>query len=111
MSDTVIKNDAESIFAQLSAAHPGVGRYEPMDQYRDFRAVFLGSEQGRRVLHEIMQRGHYFGPLTPKTPEIDPYALAMGEGARRLVLGITETMNKEPQAQRPARTNNTRGTT
>lgn len=106
----VIEHDAESIFASLSAAHPGVGRYEPMDMYRDFRAVFLGSEQGRRVLHEILQRGHYFGRLAPNTPEIDPYRIVMGEGARILVLWMLETANTEPMAERPSRTNNSRGT-
>jgi hypothetical protein len=105
---TIINNDAESIFTALSAAYPP--NYQPMDMYRDFRAVFLGSDQGKRVLFEILKRGHYDGPLIPKTPEIDPLRMAMGEGARQLVLGVLETMNTEPPAQRPTRTNSERGT-
>lgn len=105
MSD--LPHDAESIFTTLSAAHPQ--NYAPMDMYRDFRAVFLSTDQGRRVLHEILKRGHYFGPAIPRSPQIDPYRLAMGEGARQLVLGVLDTANNEPQAGRPTRTNNARG--
>lgn len=54
-------SEAQSTFEaleDLGKTHPGKGRYAPMDRYRDFRQVFLATEQGRRVLWEILDMGH-----------------------------------------------------
>lgn len=97
-----VAENAESIFSQISAVHPGPGQYDRMDQYRDFRAVFLSNEQGRRVLHEILLRGQYFAPSLPrKGLPIDTNQVIALEGGRRLAMEILETISKEPAQERP----------
>lgn len=100
--------DAESVFVALSSAHPGPGQYLPVDQHRDFMRVFLSTDDGRRVLHEILLRANYFGPTTKVNYPIDPYSLAMGEGKRRLGLSILTTINNQPPPSKPTEARRTK---
>lgn len=79
-------------------------RYEPIDRYRDFRAVFLETEGGRRVLRQIMSWGHILRTsvsAVAKSGAIDPNRVMLNEGERRLSLRIFDTMLREPPATRP----------
>ena len=90
--------DPEAFFTELAAAHPGDGRYRRMDQYRDFRAVFQGSEQGRRVLHEILTWCHV-GHASAPYARFGTNETFFSDGERSIGIRIMVTMNKEPTAQ------------
>lgn len=89
---------------------PATDNYTPLDRYRDFRAVFLASEQGRRVLHEILGWGHMFRPSFVGGGQVDPYRLAIREGERHMALRLLTTIKAEPRANMPTRAN-TKGET
>lgn len=80
------------ILAELSVPED----YDPLDRYRDFRNVFLGSEQGRRVLKQILSWAHFTKPTVVKIP-IDPYKVIHSEGERNLALRIFAIMLTEPK--------------
>lgn len=92
------KPDIEAFLAELAASHPGKG-YSKMDRYRDFKRLF-GSEDGRRVLHELFSWGNMFRPVAPMS-KFDPYETAFHDGERNIVLKLLAVMNAEPSV-RPA---------
>jgi len=94
VTDTV--PDIEAVFADLAATHPGRGRYAPLAVYRDFRAVFLGSEQGKRVLYEILSLGHMFAS-SPALGRFDTNRTFFAEGERNLAIRIFGNVNNEPK--------------
>ncbi len=67
-----------------------------LDKYRDFRKVFLGSDEGRRVLHDILTFGHIYRSSAVRG---DPYETSRREGERNIALKILETIHKEPKEQ------------
>lgn len=99
--------DIEAFFASLSSAHPGAERYSFADRYRDFRQLFLSSDQGRRVLHEILSWGHMFHASVPTMGVIDPYRVVVQEGERRIILKLFSTIHVEPNTARQTRANRT----
>lgn len=99
--------EIESFFASISTAHPGPGRYSPADRYQDFRQLFLATDQGRRVLHEILSWGHMFHASVPAMGVIDPYRVAVQEGERRIALKLFSTVHIEPSSTRRIRANKT----
>ena len=71
--------------------------YDPMDRYNDFRKVFLETEQGRRVLRQILGWGSLLKSHLVKMPHpIDPYAIVAREGERNLALRLFSVMLVEP---------------
>ena len=93
--------DPEAFLAELAQAHPGKA-YKPMDKYRAFRRLFLDSEQGRRVLYELMSWGHmYRSPA--KMSNFDTNETFFHEGESHFAKLIMSTMHAEPKA-RPAST-------
>ena len=70
-----------------------------VDRYRDFRQVFLNSEAGKRVLLDLMARGHYhkisavLNMPDPK-PELRTYLL---EGERNFILWVLDVLHREPK--------------
>lgn len=70
----------------------------PLDRYREFRQVFLGSEAGKRVLYDILAAGRIYRPTTVRG---DPYATHTNEGRRELALDILTIIHREPRAERP----------
>ena len=93
--------DPEAFLAELAAVHPGKS-YHPIDRYADFRSVFLGSEQGQRVLYELLSWGGMFRPRR----SFDTNETFFNEGERNIALKIMTTMNAEPKA-RPTSTKDT----
>jgi hypothetical protein len=87
-------SDIEEQFADLAQSHPGRHAYTAMDRYRDFRAVFLGSDQGKRVLHEILGRGH----VLHAGMSFDTNRTFFHEGERNVALWIFGTARVEPKA-------------
>jgi hypothetical protein len=75
-------------------------QYTPQDRYHDFVRVF-GTDEGRRVLREILSWGRMFRPGTLGAP-IDPHLMAMREGERNMALRLLATLHSEP-SQRPTR--------
>lgn len=82
--------DPERLFAEIAS-----GFATDMDRYRDFRAVFLSDERGRRVLHEILGWGHVFRSSVQGRP-VDPHQVTFREGERNLALRILAALNAEP---------------
>lgn len=93
--------DIDVLFADLSATHPGKGEYSHLDRYADFRAVFLATDQGRRVLYEILSWGHMFA-ATPMLGQFEANKTFFLEGERNIALRIFDTAHKEPP-EKPAR--------
>lgn len=90
--------DIDAFFAELQQAHPGKPYKKSMDRYRDFRRVFLDTEQGRRVLYEILLWSHITRPSGPLA-KFDPYETMFLDGERSIGIQIMVTMNAEPQAR------------
>ena len=85
------------ILADLSV--PGED-YDPVDRYNDFRKVFLETEQGRKVLRQILGWGHLLKSHLVRMPRpIDPYTILSLEGERNLALHIFSVMLVKPSKQ------------
>lgn len=65
------------------------------DIYHDFRKVFGGSKEGKRVLRYILERGGIFSEPTLQSP-VDPLMLAAHRGKRQMALEIFARYNNEP---------------
>lgn len=90
--------DPEAFLAELAVSHPGKGYRNSMDRYRDFRRVFLDSEQGRRVLYELLSWGHmYRSPA--KMSNFVTNETFFHEGESHFAKMIMSTMHAEPKAR------------
>lgn len=96
MSADFTSLDIEAYFAELGQHHPGKGRYGPLDRYRDFRAVFLGSDQGKRVLYEILSMGHMFRPA-PIVGNFETNQTMFAGGEQNLAYGVFLVAHAEPK--------------
>ena len=83
--------DPFSVLASL----PKPENYTKKDQYRDFRHVFMQTEDGKRVLRRIMELGCVFHEPRLVSP-VDPLMLAAFRGKRQLALEIFSLTNDEP---------------
>lgn len=84
--------DPVGFFEGLAPSRPASG-YGPRERYRDFRAVFLESPAGRRVLWQIFDWARVFAPATVPG---DPYATHFRDGERNLGLRVLAALNAEP---------------
>ena len=69
-------------------------RYPPDRLYRDFAAVFLRDQAGRRARYKILEWGHLYQPVYVAG---DPHGTAFRDGERNLALRILAALNAEPQ--------------
>jgi hypothetical protein len=83
------------------AALPSTDGYSAKDRYHDFRRIFMGSDEGRRVMAEILSWGRLMQPWGFSSP-IDPYQMALREGQRNIALKLLDTVLREPP-ERPER--------
>lgn len=62
-----------------------------------YKRVF-DTPDGQRVLRHIARSGHLYRPTAQIAADgkVDPYQMAMNEGARRLALSIFRHINKDP---------------
>lgn len=81
----------DALLNELSPHHPGES-YQAVDRYRDYRAVFLESNRGRRVLWDIL----IMCRLYKSSMNQDSHVTAFNEGKREIGLRILGTMNAEP---------------
>jgi hypothetical protein len=95
-------------FFETVNALPSGDTYTEMDRYRDFRRVFLDTEEGRRVFRTLLQWGHMFRTSMPPGHVADPLKLAFSEGERNLALRMVDTINREPRS-RPVTANRKKG--
>jgi hypothetical protein len=77
------------------ASLPALENYSKKDQYHDFRQLFMGTDQGKRVLRQILEWGHLLRPSVARVP-IDPYLTHMHEGERNIALKLLSTVHNEP---------------
>lgn len=85
--------DPEGLLRRLVAASEGP--YTEMDRYREFRALFLETEQGLRVLHQILAWAHIWNTsMAPTAHEV-----TFSEGERNLGLKIMAAVEVEPAAK------------
>ncbi len=90
--------DLEGLLVRL--APENVRARTPLDRYRDFRKVFLGSEEGRRVLDDILWLGSVTRPLPAHG---DPHLIHLNEGGRCMALKIAALAHVEPPDKPPSR--------
>ena len=92
--------DHQEFISELARSHPG-RNYNPMDRYSDFRRLFLETEQGRRVLHEILTSPSFCGMY--KTPAVkanfDPYQMMFFNGQQDIGNRLLAAINVEPKHQ------------
>lgn len=72
--------------------------YTPKDRYQDFRQLFTGTEQGKRVYRELLSWGKLFVPSVHSSP-IDPLRMAVIEGHRNFAVKLMAAVNIEPPEQ------------
>ena len=87
--------DPEAFRADLEAAMAGV-RYRPIERYRDFRAVFMATPPGRRVLWQILDWAHLWQHVAIPG---DPHGTYLRDGRRDIGLKILKVMGAEPAAE------------
>lgn len=90
-------DELDALMAELAAARTA-GRTS-LDRYREFRKVFLDTDEGKRVLYDILALGHL---LKPSAVRGDPYETYRREGERNIALQITAIVHVEPR-ERPER--------
>lgn len=69
---------------------------EREQRQRDYRFVF-GSEEGERVLKDLMERCFCFGSAAVKG---DPHATYFNEGMRAVILKILQMLETNPEQYR-----------
>ena len=97
-----IEEEIEGLFAQISEAKKA-GR-SAFDRFRDFRAVFLDTPEGKRVMYDIMEMGHVY----KSSMRDSPHQTVFREGERNLALKIMITTHCEPK-QPPDRQQSRKG--
>jgi hypothetical protein len=92
--------DPEALMADLAAAYSPT-TYTEQDRHRDFKALFLGSPQGRRVLYQILAWAHQWRPtFVAGKPDVS----AFQEGERNVGLRLLTAIQIEPKS-RPVKQN------
>lgn len=88
--------DIRNLITAIGFVKVGRGDYSRMDRYRDFSRVFYGTEEGKRVLAQIMSLCE--GPVTLET-ELPNHALLAGRAmSRRVGTLITAWASVPPPA-------------
>ncbi len=77
---------------------PATDNYTPRDRYVDFRQVFTGTEQGKRVYRELLAWGRLFNTKITQGPS-DYYKIGIAEGHRNYATKLMAAINIEPPEQ------------
>lgn len=91
----------DSDLLEALTSFPSQQNYTPKDRYHDFRRIFT-SDEGKRVLREILSWGGMFRPSVIGNP-VDPYRMAIREGERNMALRLLAAIYNEPP-ERPEKT-------
>jgi len=90
---------------------PVTDNYSPRDRYQDFRQVFTGSEQGKRVYRELLSWGKFFSSTAYGSP-IDPLRMAMNQGFSDFSKKLLAAVEIEPpELKTKTRSNHGRSST
>jgi len=81
---------------QLLAEIPAHKTYSPEEKYHDFRQLFMGTEQGKRVYAEILSWSHIFQSNVSGAGTIDVNRTLVREGERNIGLKLLGAVNVEP---------------
>ena len=88
-------NDLQAFFDSMQPVRvTRDGEYTPEDRLRDFRAVFFGTDAGKRVLHQIIAEAEGL-PVNMGQLDSHPY-LAFRAGKREVGLRIVQWMQAQP---------------
>ena len=96
IQEEVPEEDTAALLKTAMTLNAPPQNYTRQDKYRDFRAVFLGNEQGQRVLHEMLGWGHMFKPSFQMAGPIDPHRMSIHEGERNYALRLLSTVTQQP---------------
>ena len=96
-----MSDDADLLAALVSL--PATEGYTPAERYHDFRQLFMGSDQGKRVLREILAWGHLLRPAVISRP-VDPYLTHVREGESNMARRLLATVCREPSLPPPSQT-------
>ncbi len=77
---------------------PATNNYSSKDRYADFRQLFTGSEQGKRVYRELLAWGKMFSSSVSGNP-IDTNRVIFAEGHRNFIIKLIAAVNIEPPEQ------------
>jgi hypothetical protein len=80
---------------QTLASLPSLQGYSKKDQYHDFRQLFMGTEQGKKVFAQILEWGHLLRPSSSGKP-IDPYLTHVHDGESNIARKLLVTVINEP---------------
>lgn len=93
--------DKDSLFIELMESLnelPTANNYSAQDRYNDFRQLFMGSDQGKRVYMELLSWGKLFNAGTSTDP-FNPHRIGIIEGHRSFVARLMSAVNLEPPHQ------------
>lgn len=77
---------------------PITENYTSKDRYNDFRKIFTGTEQGKRVYRELLSWGKLFNSPVQGNP-IDPYRMAINVGHTNYAIKLMAAVNIDPPEQ------------
>ena len=78
-----------------------LGSYSRMQRYRDFRLVFMGTLEGKRVLNQIMSWGRIYGDVITAG---DTNGTHIKLGERNLAIKVLRAINFEPSSTKQTET-------
>ena len=94
--------EAQQLIEDLQFSFYNISNRTKVDRYQEFRKVFMGSDEGKRVLYEILGMAKLSGRLVAPFPaEVDTKRMLLKEGARQLAADIIDVMTKEPNMDKP----------
>lgn len=86
----------------LKVATATDGKRNKLDQYREFRHLFLGTDVGKRVLYDILAMAKLSARMVSPFPaDVDTKRMLVLEGARQLACDILDMLHKEPNMEKP----------
>ena len=84
-----------------------VGNRTKRDRYREFRNVFMATDEGKRVLYEILRMARLSADLVDSYPSpVDEKRILVWEGRRNLANDILKVLHREPVEEKPTQTTN-----
>ncbi len=96
-----IYTDPLELMEDLCASfYSSASKRDKMDRFRDFRKVFYGSSEGKRVLYEILAWAGIYRPETPKVGDIDVNRVFEQIGRKKMGLDILTVLTNEPNPER-----------
>ena len=87
-------DELDALMVELATAQTG-GR-PALDRYREFREVFLSTDVGKRVLHDLLSWGHIWRSSIVRD---SAYMTFVKEGERNLALKLLTAIYIEPHVQ------------